>query len=212
MTAESISAQPPAIAIVDDDDGVRDSLQTMIEAAGLRCEAFASGEAFLRRVEEQPWACLLLDVHMPGASGLEIQDRLTASGSTIPVIMMTAHGEVPIAVRAMKAGAIDFVEKPLDGNLLLETIGRALALGERIRNEKELSLRAADRIAALTPREKEVLDALVGGKPNKVIAHQLGISPRTVEIHRARVMEKMQAHSLSELVRMTLATSPHGGR
>lgn len=212
MTAETASTQPPIVAIVDDDDGVRDSLHLLLESAGLRCEVFPSGEVFLPRADEQAWACLLLDVHMPGASGLEIQDRLTARGSAIPVIMMTAHGEVPIAVRAMKAGAVDFVEKPLDGDLLLESIGRALALGERTRNEKEMSLRTADRIAALTPREKEVLEALVAGKPNKVIAHQLGISPRTVEIHRARVMEKMQAHSLSELVRMTLAASPHAGR
>jgi len=219
MPVDTTIASPvaPLVAIVDDDEGIRDSLQMLLEIAGMRCRAFASGEDFLEEEARRgpaapPCACLLLDVHMPGASGLEVQERLTESGSAIPVIMMTAHGEVPIAVRAMKAGAVDFVEKPLDADLLVETIGRALAQSERNRNEKELSLRAADRIAALTPREREVLEALVAGKPNKVIAHHLGISPRTVEIHRARVMEKMQAQSLSDLVRMTLANAGHGGR
>jgi len=211
----------PLIAVVDDDDGVRDSLKMLLESAGFACGTFESGEAFLREfqarepqgreignaAEGQPYACLLLDVRMPGVGGLEVLERLAAAGPSIPVIMMTGHGEVPTAVRAMKAGAVDFVEKPLDGAVLMECIGRALALSERARFDKELSQRASGRIAALTPREREVLEALVAGRPNKVIAHQLGISPRTVEIHRARVMEKMQAQSLSDLVRMSLSTN-----
>ena len=186
------------VFIVDDDDAVRDSLQVLLESAGLTVEAFASPTAFLGSSAPERPGCLLVDVRMPEMDGIELQEALTAANRRLPVIVMTGHADVPLAVRAMKAGAVDFIEKPFDDEVIIETVRRALELRPAANPE------IAQRLALLTPREREVLEGLVAGRANKVIAFDLDISPRTVEIHRARVMEKMQARSLSQLVRMAL--------
>lgn len=198
-------ATDPTIFIVDDDDAIRDSLQLLLEAAGFgRVVAYGSSRAFLDQAAPQPCDCLLLDIRMPEVDGLELQQELARRGTRSPIIMMTGHGDVPIAVRAMKAGATDFIEKPFADELMLESIRRALAHAAAALRREEEAGEAMRRLASLTAREREVLEGMVAGRPNKAIAHDLGISPRTVEIHRARVMEKMQARSLPALVRMAL--------
>ncbi len=202
-------AQDATIFILDDDDAVRDSLTMLIESAGYKAEAFASCREFLARQPYPPRSCLLLDVHMPEMSGLQLQDEMARRGLQLPVIVMTGQADVPVAVRAMKAGAIDFIEKPFSDNVMLESIHNALAMPvARPAADPEI----AKRVSALTPREHDVLLQMVAGNPNKVTAYNLGISPRTVEIHRARVMEKMAARSLSELVRMALAVGIDPGK
>lgn len=196
----------PTIFIVDDDDTVRNSLSLLLETAGFKKTAsYGSSDAFLAEAAPQAGDCLLLDIHMPGMDGLELQEELARRGIGVPVIMITGHGDVPIAVRAMKAGAADFIEKPFSEDILLASIRRALALGAAAQRKDQMNGDIARRLATLTEREREVLEGMVAGHPNKLIVHHLGISPRTVEIHRARVMEKMQAQSLSALVRMALA-------
>jgi two-component system response regulator FixJ len=196
----------PTIFIIDDDAAVRDSLELLLESAGFRqVAAYSSSRAFLDEATPRPGDCLLLDIRMPGMDGLELQDELAQRGTRVPVVMMTGHGDVPIAVRAMKAGAVDFIEKPFSDDIMLESVRRALALGAAAQRKEEASGEVMGHLASLTAREREVLEGMVAGHPNKVIAHELGISPRTVEIHRARVMEKMAARSLSALVRMALA-------
>lgn len=196
----------PAIFIVDDDEAVRDSLRLLLESAGLApVVAFASGSSFLAEAEPQPGDCLLLDVRMPDMDGLELQVELNRRGVRLPLIIMTGHGDVPMAVRAMKAGAADFLEKPFSDELLLDSVRRARLMAAEATREERESGALRQRFESLTAREHEVLEGMVAGRPNKLIAHDLGISPRTVEIHRARVMEKMEARSLSALVRMALA-------
>ena len=168
-------------------------------SAGLTVEAFASPLEFLKSSAPGRPGCLLIDVRMPEMSGIEVQESLAAANRQLPVIVMTGHADVPLAVRAMKAGAVDFIEKPFDDEVIIETVRRALRTAPR-----RQSARSHSGLASLTPREREVLEGLVAGRANKVIAFDLDISPRTVEIHRARVMEKMQARSLSQLVRMAL--------
>jgi two-component system response regulator FixJ len=194
----------PTVFIVDDDDAVRDSLGALLESAGLTAESFASGTRFLDALGPDRIGCVLLDVQMPDLGGLEIQERLAASQSGLRVIIITGHGDVPLAVRAMKAGAVDFIEKPFDDGVLLDCVQRALAESQR-GQAGEAAAAGLEGLGQLTPRERDVLHQLIVGNPNKVIAYELGISPRTVEVHRARVMEKMQAKSLSHLVRMALA-------
>jgi two-component system response regulator FixJ len=194
----------PTVFIVDDDDAVRDSLGALVESAGLTAESFASGTRFLDAIGPDRIGCVLLDVQMPDLGGLEIQERLAASQSGLRVIIITGHGDVPLAVRAMKAGAVDFIEKPFDDGVLLDCVQRALAESQR-GQAGEAAAAGLEGLGQLTPRERDVLHQLIVGNPNKVIAYELGISPRTVEVHRARVMEKMQAKSLSHLVRMALA-------
>jgi len=189
------------IFILDDDDAVRDSLRMLIESAGYKAEAFASCREFLARPPFPPRACLLLDVHMPEMSGLQLQDEMARRDFKLPVIVMTGQADVPIAVRAMKAGARDFIEKPFSDEVILDSIRNAMASPAKTAGDPVI----VKRIAELTPREHDVMLQMVTGNPNKVTAYNLGISPRTVEIHRARVMEKMAARSLSELVRMALA-------
>jgi two-component system, LuxR family, response regulator FixJ len=196
------------IHIVDDDAAVRDSLRLLLETSGFATVAYESGDAFLATMPARPQGCLVIDVRMPGRGGVEVQEELGARGVKLPVIVMTGHADVPLAVRAMKAGAVDFVEKPFGDQLIIAAIRRALELGASAREQDAAAAGIAQRLALLTQRERQVLDALVQGHPNKVIAYELSISPRTVEIHRSRVMDKMQARSLSELVRMALAADP----
>ena len=212
-------AQQAVVHIVDDDEAVRDSLAFLLESAGHAVAAYPGAGAFLAAGVLAGPGCLVADIRMPEMDGLALQERLNALGSTLPVVIVTGHGDVPLAVRAMKAGAVDFVEKPFSEEAILDAVGRALerslaapapdtGLGPAPQPAADPAL--AERVAALTPREREVLEALVAGHPNKVIAHLLGISARTVEIHRARVMDKMQARSLSQLVRDALAAGVAG--
>lgn len=194
----------PEVLIVDDDEAVRDSLHSLLQAANFQVRAFDSGWAFLDVFETVEAGCVLLDIILGDIDGLEVLERLAERNSDLPVIMMTGHGDIPMAVRAMKAGAADFIEKPYSDDLIIAAIQRALDRGEKARSRGALADEVGERVTSLTPRERDVLDQLVIGRPNKLIAYELGISPRTVEIHRARVMEKMQTESLSHLVRMAL--------
>jgi two-component system response regulator FixJ len=199
-------AEPPLIHVVDDDASVRDSLALLLESAGFQVRAYDSAVQFLAAASPGGVGCVLTDVQMPELNGLELQQRMGSLGIRLPVIVMTGHADVPIAVQALKAGAADFLEKPFDDDQLLSAVQRAIAASQRARDEATAVADIAARLATLTPREREVLDRLVAGQPNKTIAYDLGSSPRTVEVHRARVMEKMHARSLAELVRMTIAT------
>jgi two-component system response regulator FixJ len=193
------------IFIVDDDDAVRESLELLLEASGYRTAAYSNGEAFLKALQHDAQGCLLVDVRMPGMGGLEVQEELGRRRSAVPAIIMTGHADVPLAVKAMRAGAADFIEKPFADDTILASIERALRQGAERRQEQARNAEVLAHAELLTLREREVLIELIAGHPNKVIAHHLAISPRTVEIHRARVMEKMRARNLSELVRMALA-------
>lgn len=193
------------VFIVDDDEAVRDSLAGLLAANGHAVEAYASGGAFLAAYRPEFTGCALVDLRMPGIDGLGLIERLKAQGSTLPVIVVTGHGDVPLAVRAMKAGAIDFIEKPYNNRTILDAVRQALARTGAAATTDAEAVKAAELVAQLTPREREVLQHLVIGRPNKIIAYELKISPRTVEIHRANLMKKMQAGSLSHLVRLALA-------
>jgi two-component system response regulator FixJ len=193
-----------SIHIVDDDEAVRESLQALLEAKGFTVSVHSSAEAFLVAYRPGPPACAVVDVRMPGMDGVALTERLAADGARLPVVIVTGHGDVPLAVRAMKAGATDFVEKPYSNDAILSAVAKALEMA-RSSSLGTDGAEAAERIAALTPRELEVLEKLVVGRPNKVIAFELKISPRTVEIHRANLMKKMEADSLSHLVRMAIA-------
>jgi two-component system, LuxR family, response regulator FixJ len=195
----------PTVFIVDDDEAIRDSLKLLFEAAGLKhVTAHESGRDFLNNVKPARGDCLVVDVRMPDIDGLELQQALIERGIDIPVIVMTGHGDIPMAVRALKAGASDFIEKPFADEVMLEAVQRALAKATRERRQSEEVAETRARHKQLTDRERDVFQAMIAGHPNKVIAHLLGISQRTVEIHRARVMEKMHARSLSSLVRMAI--------
>jgi two-component system response regulator FixJ len=195
------------VYIVDDDQDVRDSLRLLLEASDFDVETFESAAAFLGQ-PHAPHACLVTDVRMPGMDGLALQEELTRRSDPIAVVVMTGHGDVPLAVRAMRAGAIDFLEKPFEEEALVASVRRALEQQSQSRGRISAMQAARDQLAHLTDRERQVLNLLVVGKPNKVIAYELDISPRTVEIHRARVMEKMRARSLADLVRVSLAARP----
>jgi two-component system response regulator FixJ len=195
------------IFVVDDDEAVRDSLRILLTAAGYSARFYASARAFLERDGVHAAGCLLADVRMPDMDGLELQDELLKRKSTMPVIIMTGHGDVPLAVRAMKAGAVDFLEKPFNRAKLLESIEKALQrLDASAETEADIGA-AKKRIAELTEREREVFDLLVAGHQNKVIGHKLGISPRTVQVHRGRVMQKLNVASVQDLVRLAMAAS-----
>jgi len=196
--------KPPTVFVVDDDDAVRTSLRLLLKSVGLPVETFASAQEFLDGAEGDRSGCLVLDIRMPGMSGLELQQRLNETHSIIPIVFITGHGDVPMAVEAMQHGAVDFIQKPFRDQDLIDRINQAL---EKDRENRE-GLRERDaihkRMQQLTPREREVLDLVTQGKANKVIAGDLDVSQRTVEIHRARVMEKMGASSLAHLVRMVI--------
>lgn len=194
------------IFVVDDDAAMRDSLRMMLETEGYAVRDFASAQSFLSDLDLRG-GCLIVDIRMPGMGGLELQEELVRRKANIPVIVMTGHADVPLAVRAMRAGAIDFVEKPFDRERMLQSVSDALAAGERAQSRAAEAKEARDLLSLLTPREREILDQLVKGHANKVVAHQLGISPRTVEIHRASIMEKLHARNLSNVVRTALAAS-----
>lgn len=202
MTSDT--QQEPTVFIVDDDPGIRKAMQLLLKSVGLRSEIFASGDEFLARFDPERPGCLILDIRMPGLGGLELQERLLGAGNSLPIIFITGHADVPMAVEAMQKGAFDFVQKPVRDQELLERIKAALGSDRRARSEQARRAGVAARLGTLTVREREVMDLVVTGKPNKVIAYELGVSQRTVEIHRARVMVKMQARSLPDLVRMTL--------
>jgi FixJ family two-component response regulator len=197
-------AASPVVFVVDDDPAMRDSLRWLIESTGVQVETFADAQTFLARIRPDVPGCLVLDVRMPGMSGLDLQAELARRGIGLPTIVVTGHAEVPMAVRAVKAGAIDFIEKPFSDQLLLDRVRQGI---EMDRLEREGRARRADvlrRLSLLTQREREVLDLVVAGRANKEIAAALHLSPKTVEVHRAHVMEKMQASSVAELVRLAL--------
>lgn len=198
----------PEIFIVDDDSGMRESLHFMLESHGFAVESFGSATAFLDTDFPDCAGCLVVDVRLPEMSGLELQQRLNDRHSRLRLVVITGHADVSMAVNAMKAGAVDFIEKPFSEDALLESIGRAL---EQSRQLAAAVVVAApdglgERLASLTAREREVLDQLVTGNPHKVIARKLDISPRTIEVHRARIMQKLEAGNLADLVRMMIAT------
>ena len=199
------------VFVVDDDQAMRNSLQWLIESVGLRVETYASADEFINNYYPGRAGCLLLDVRMPGMSGLELQELFVEQEIRIPIIIITGHGDVPMAVRAMKAGAVEFIEKPFNDELLLESIRNALSLDMEQRATQSERAEIAARLAQLTPREHEVMEMVTDGKANKEIAQFLGVSAKTVEAHRARVMEKMQADSLADLVKMAI-TARGGGQ
>jgi two-component system response regulator FixJ len=192
------------VHVIDDDTEVRQSLAFLLSTAGLAVRVHESAVAFLDTLAELQGGCVVTDVRMPGMDGLELQRRLRAARSGIPVIVMTGHGDIALAVEAMKGGAVDFIEKPFDDDVLIAAIRAALARRRSDDEHDALVAEVRGRLKLLTERERQVLDGLVAGKPNKIIAYDLGISARTVEIYRANVMTKMQADSLSALVRMVL--------
>lgn len=198
------------VVVIDDDPGVRDSLRVLLEAAGFESKAFASALAFLADPPAQA-GCAIIDIRMPEMDGLTLQEEMAKRKIEIPVIVVTGHGDVPMAVRAMKAGATDFIEKPFDDETLIAAVHRAVAFGSKVRNKSAEAKAAQDLMDLLTPRERSVLEQLVAGRSNKVAAYELGISPRTIEIHRARIMDKMKARSLSDLVRVSLSAAPSNG-
>ena len=195
--------QDPIVFVIDDDRMIREGLQSLIRSVGLRVETFASAQDFLGAKRPDTAACLVLDVRMPGLSGLDLQLKLRDDGIPIPVIFITGHGDIPMSVRAMKEGAQEFLTKPVRGQDLLDAVQKALASDRALRQERRQASEIRSRFESLTPREKEVLDLVVAGLLNKQIADQLGMSELTVKTHRAHVMEKTQAESLAHLVRMS---------
>jgi two-component system response regulator FixJ len=191
--------------IVDDDAAVRDSLRALLESAGFAVTDFDSANALLESPAIRNGSCVVADIRMPDMDGLTLQEELSRREILLPVIIVTGHGDVPLAVRAMKAGAVDFIEKPFDEQVILHSVQKALAMARETRDQTSLTKEAESRIAGLTARERQVLEHLVAGRSNKVIAYELDISPRTVEIHRAHLMEKVQARSLSDLIQLALA-------
>lgn len=194
-----------SVFIVDDDPDIRDSLALLLSASGYAAKTYESASSFLASEAPESVGCLIVDVQMPEMDGIALQKELVARHSPLQVIVMTGHADIPIAVGAMKAGAVDFLEKPFDEPVLLDSVRRAIDRASTAGDQVKEARSAAARLALLTDREHQVLDLIVAGKANKVIAHELSISPRTVEIHRARVMEKMDAGNLADLVRKALS-------
>ncbi len=192
------------VFIVEDDEASREALEASLETAGYRTAAFASGAAFLDSLGSVPGVCVVIDIKMPGMDGLEVQRRLNDSGALLPVVLVTGHGDVAMAVQAMKAGAVDFIEKPISRDRLLGSVARAIEASRNVRRDEEMKSEIAARIDRLTARERDVLGQLVIGRPNKAAARRLGISHRTIEVYRKNVMSKMGAQSLSHLVRMAI--------
>ena len=202
--------KPATVFVVDDDEAVRTSLRLLLKSVGLPVETFASAQEFLDQFDPDRAGCLVLDIRMPGLSGLELQQHLNDRHSIMPVVFITGHGDVPMAVEAMQAGAVDFIQKPFRDQDLIDRINRALEKDREMRSELRERDEIRRRMSQLTPREREVLALVTQGKANKVIAGDLNVSQRTVEIHRARVMEKMGANSLAHLVRMVIEAHREG--
>ena len=196
------------VHIVDDDDAVRQSLAFLLSTAGIPVRVYDSATSFLDSLASLQAGCLITDVRMPDLTGIELLRRLRAKSIKLPVIVITGHGDIPLAVEAMKSGAIDFIEKPFAEEAILRAVRAAEESAKKCGRRSEDGGALAARIASLSERERQVLDGLVAGNANKTIAYDLGISPRTVEVYRANVMTKMQAKNLSELIRMTLAVRP----
>lgn len=193
------------VHVVDDDEAIRRSVAFALKTSGFQVRLYTNGSELLKSAAKLEEGCILLDIRMPGMDGLEVQEALKTKGVTLPVIIMTGHGDVSLAVRAMKAGALDFIEKPFQKAVLLTAIEQGLGRLERAAANRELASEAAVKLQGLTPREREVLDGLAKGLPNKSIAYDLGISPRTVEIHRSNLMSKLGVRSLSEALRIAFA-------
>ena len=198
-------ADLPLVHLVDDDGAIRRSAGFMLKTSGYQVRSYESGVELLKCLGELSQGCILLDIRMPGMDGLEVQQALRDKGVTLPVIIMTGHGDVTLAVRAMKAGAIDFIEKPFEKATLLGAIEQGIKRLRDVEKGHDLAKDATVRLGALTPRERDVLGGLAQGLPNKTIAYDLGISPRTVEIHRANLMAKLDVRSLSEALRIAFA-------
>lgn len=199
-----MSTNPGKVYIVDDDDAVRNSLRLLFKTVNIESETFASGDDFLHEFDADWQGCIVLDIRMPGTSGLEVQKILQERGNTLPIIFITGHGDVPMAVEAMQIGAFDFVQKPFRDQELVDRVTKALSENQDNQEDAGHKRDVLECYNQLTPREKEVMHCVVAGQANKVIAMDLGVSQRTVEIHRARVMEKMKARSLADLVRMAM--------
>jgi FixJ family two-component response regulator len=196
------SAEIPTVFVVDDDANVRTSIQGLLKSAGLRSECFETAEQFLQRKPSKGPSCLILDVSLPGMSGLDFQQKLRNAGLQIPIVFVTGYGDIPMTVKAMKSGAVEFLTKPFDDQDLLDAVQQALARDSATRQERADLASLRERYDKLTPREREVMGLVVSGMLNKQIASELGISEITIKVHRAQVMHKMQAGSLAELVRM----------
>src|SRR3989338_2466560 len=198
----------PIVYVVDDDQAMVESLSWIIESVGLKVKTYIRAQDFLDEYDPQQHGCLLLDVRMPGMSGPELQTKLNDQGSpTLPIIFISGHGDVPLAVRIMKAGAIDFLTKPFNDQVLLESINKALRIDKSNRERRQESAQAKAKFALLSPREVQVLQGIVAGKPNKVVSAELKISLKTVEAHRASAMKKMGVKSVPELVKLVLKNS-----
>jgi len=193
------------VHIVDDDEAIRQSIGFLLRKAGFKVIAYPSGTDFLKNANRDLQGCVLLDVRMPGLDGLEVQKRMSDLGIALPIVMLTGHGDVTLAVRAIKAGAIEFIEKPFERSALLAAIDEAFRHAARDERGHLAAADAVTRLAALTARERDVLDGMVLGRPNKLIAFDLGIATRTVEVHRANLMEKLHANSLSDVLRIAFA-------
>lgn len=200
MTAD----QQPTVFLVDDDEPVRQAVSLLLRSAGLPCETFASGDEFLAAFDPARPGCLVVDMRMPGMSGLDLQARLQEAGHAIPVIVITGHGDVPAAVRALKQGAVDFIEKPFNEQILLDAVNKAVARDRESRSRRHDLERCRERLDALTEREREVMDLVVDGQPNKIIADRLALSVKTVEYHRGNVMAKLLVESVADLVKLVL--------
>jgi two-component system response regulator FixJ len=204
MTEKSV------IHVIDDDDALRDSLQFLLSAAGYETRVYESAESFLQLPPQNMGGCIITDVRMPGMSGIELLRELKKIAPLLPVVVMTGHGDIPLAVEAMKLGAIEFIEKPFDDEVLIASVGNAIGQIEQGSRKESQRAQILAKLAQLSPRERQVLDGLIAGNANKVMAFDLGISPRTVEIYRANVMTKMEANSLSDLVRMAILAGVPG--
>jgi two-component system, LuxR family, response regulator FixJ len=199
-----VTLKQPTVFVVDDDSGVRSSIRILLKSVGIHTTVFASAREFLAAFDPTQHGCMVLDIRMPGMSGMELQLELNRLGAIIPVVFITGHGDVPMAVEAMQQGAFDFLQKPFRDQDLIHRIQRALERDAEQRAVLQQKDAIKSRLDSLTPREREVLDLLADGKQNKVMAAELGLSQRTVEIHRSNVMDKMQAKSVAQLVRMLL--------
>jgi two-component system response regulator FixJ len=193
------------VHVIDDDEAVRDSLAFLLEAAGMPVHTYESAVLFLEQASSLDGGCIVTDIRMPDMTGLDLVRHLNERGVRVPVIVITGHGDVPLAVQAMRAGVVDFIEKPFGDEVMLSALRRAIKVGRDEAEQASERREIAGRLARLSARERQVLDGLIDGQANKVVAQTLGISPRTVEVYRANLMSKMKASSLPELVRMTLA-------